>query len=85
MSYQCPVCGYSGLEEPPYNSYGCASFDICPCCGTEYGYHDSKRSHLELRREWVKHKMPWTDKDVLPPLNWDPIKQLADANLSTDT
>ena len=49
----CPVCGYQHLSQPPYDGHGCASFDICPCCGTEFGYDDSSATHEVLRRRWI--------------------------------
>ena len=36
----CPVCGYDGLYEPPYNEKGSGSYEICPCCGFQFGYDD---------------------------------------------
>lgn len=40
----CPVCGVIlESDELPYSlgSDGpCASFDICPCCGIQYGLDD---------------------------------------------
>ena len=36
-NYICPVCGYDGLEEPPYDETGLGNYDICPCCGYEFG------------------------------------------------
>ena len=29
----CPVCGYDGLDEPPFDERGVGSDDICPCRG----------------------------------------------------
>lgn len=34
----CPVCGWGRLEEPPEGAS--QSFEICPSCGTEFGFHD---------------------------------------------
>jgi len=53
MAHTCPVCGFAELTQPPYDSTGCASFEICPSCGTEFGYHDANKSHEELRRRWL--------------------------------
>jgi hypothetical protein len=44
----CPVCAYAAPKYSPED------FTICPSCGTEFGYHDSKKSHAELRAEWVE-------------------------------
>lgn len=38
MKYTCPVCGWPELDEPPYDDTGWGSFEICSCCGIEFGY-----------------------------------------------
>ena len=83
----CPVCGYNGLHEPAYDRFGCSSFEICPCCGTEFGYQDAGRSHESLRREWIAKGMPWHFPDARPA-RWDPVQQLrsvTDASGKTPT
>lgn len=40
MKYICPICGYDKLLEPPYDEYNNPSYEICPCCGFEYGFDD---------------------------------------------
>lgn len=72
----CPVCGFGRLSEPPYDQYGCASFDICPCCGTEFGYDDSKVAHEKLRKSWLADGAPWKSRTTEPPVNWNAIEQL---------
>ena len=66
--YICPICGYDKLEEAPYNTNGGGSFDICPCCGQEFGYQviDPNRDFERLviqRNNWVKsdHKISHND------------------------
>lgn len=39
MGNSCPICDFSELNDPLYDNPGCASFDICPDCGFELGYH----------------------------------------------
>ncbi|MEP2827982.1 hypothetical protein [Parvibaculum sp.] len=78
----CPVCGYDGLAEPAYDAGGCSSFEICPCCGIEFGYQDATTSHRVLRHRWVNQGMAWSHG--LPPAQWDPLKQLRDAGLADD-
>lgn len=73
---RCPVCGYNGLDEPAFDDVGAPSFDICDCCGTQFGYHDSTKSHATLRAEWVAKGMPWHSRVTPPPHDWDPVKQL---------
>lgn len=71
MKYQCPVCGYPNLQEPPLNSY-----EICPSCGTEFGYTDFRRSHDELRIEWLRKGPRWHAQWLPEPENWQPKRQL---------
>ena len=80
MKYKCPVCGFNELKEPAYDKFGCSSFNICPCCGTEFGYHDSKISHKVLREKWVIACTPFHFEKEKPK-NWDPKKQLENAGL----
>jgi hypothetical protein len=54
-------------------------YSICPCCGTEFGYHDAIRSHEELRNEWIRSGARWHSSIVAAPLGWNWIEQLADA------
>jgi hypothetical protein len=74
--HRCPVCCYPDLDEPAYDELGCASFEICPCCGTEFGYDDSGASHEELRRRWLARGAPWFSRSRLPPPGWSAVEQL---------
>ncbi len=43
MKYTCPVCGYKGLDEPPYydsKQLKVGSFEICSCCRFEFAVDD---------------------------------------------
>lgn len=80
-SFICPVCGYPDLDEAAYDSYGCATYNICPCCGTEFGYDDSEISHFSLRQRWITNGMKWWSEHLPPPDNWSPIQQLKDAGM----
>jgi hypothetical protein len=71
MTYPCPVCGYRGLEEPPIQSH-----EICPSCGTEFGYTDFARSIDDLRAEWLRSGPRWHASWMAPPANWDGKRQL---------
>jgi hypothetical protein len=72
----CPVCGYPELSDPPYDAHGCSSFEICPSCGTEFGYDDSSTSHSELRAAWVQGGMAWWCTTRPPPPGWNPAEQM---------
>jgi len=84
MTYTCPVCGYDGLFELPWQGE-CPSDDICPSCGIQFGYHDAaggddegrKRIYLEWRERWIAGGMAWHSASVEPPpAGWDPAAQL---------
>ncbi|MCR6105792.1 hypothetical protein HXA34_05745 [Salipaludibacillus agaradhaerens] len=46
-TYICPICGYDGLDAPPYEIHShSASYDICPCCYFEYGYSEDHEVDL---------------------------------------
>ena len=70
------MCGYDALDEPPYNSSGRGSLQICPSCGFQFGFHDEVKGMTfeEWRSRWISEGMPWFDED--PPHAWDPVKQL---------
>lgn len=53
--YTCPVCGYKRLDQDPKQRL----YNICPCCGTEFGSDDFDRSHAELRNIWIAHGARW--------------------------
>jgi hypothetical protein len=81
-SIQCPVCGFVGLRDRPYDDFGCPTYTICPCCGTEFGYDDATAAHKELRRKWIEKGMPWWSTHSGPPMGWDPRRQLQDAHMT---
>lgn len=70
MEYTCPVCGYDKLEDPP------SHHEICPSCGTQFGYHDFTKTHAELRAVWIAHGLRWHSKVDTPPPYWNPFEQL---------
>lgn len=63
--YLCPVCGYESLVEQPWAD-GEPSDDICPSCGTHFGYNDVAGGLADLReqvysrrrKEWIKLGSP---------------------------
>ena len=65
----CPVCGYS-------HRIPAGDCDICPSCGTQFGYSDSGRTHTQLREVWVQNGAPWSSWAYQPPLAWNPWMQL---------
>ena len=69
--YLCPVCGY-GMEDPP------SDFNICSCCGTEFGYHDANSSTATLRATWLRGGAKWWSPTDPIPDGWDPYAQVSD-------
>lgn len=65
MPYTCPVCGYPKLSYPPED------YEICPSCGTEFEYHDARRSHEALTAIWMSAGMTWHSRVIPKPDNWD--------------
>ena len=76
MEYTCPVCGYDRLTEAPYDERGNASYSICPCCDTEFGYDDATAKHETLRNRWIEKGTPWWSKYTPPYVGWNPVTQL---------
>lgn len=75
--FKCPVCGFPALEEPAWDpETGSPSFNICPCCGCEFGYDDATPQARErYRQQWIDRGAPWF-KPELRPVNWDLEEQL---------
>jgi hypothetical protein len=70
--YDCPICGYDGLTEIPWEDDS-PSYEICPSCGNEFGNDDFsldplQRAHLqeELRVSWEQAGRPWFSRTRLP-------------------
>lgn len=82
-TYLCPVCGYEGLTEPPWSDDS-PSDEICPSCGTHFGYDDAAGGsaarrgavHRMLRRQWVDAGCSWFSSSTRSPTGWDPLAQL---------
>lgn len=83
-AYVCPVCGYDFLREPPWDN-DAPSDEICPSCGTQFGYDDAAGGradqrqvrHRELRARWKSSGCRWFSSSRPPPDGWNPMQQLA--------
>jgi len=75
--YVCNVCGYNELTSPPWGENGhTASFDICPCCGVEFGYEDSTETGKKrFLNHWIDNGAVWFIPK-LKPTNWCLYEQL---------
>ena len=77
ISYTCPVCGFTGLAESPYTQKNEPSYEICPCCGFEFGFDSvgNKGLFIEFRQRWIKNGAQWFIQRLRPE-NWDLEAQL---------
>lgn len=73
----CRVCGLR-FDDPPWGLDGQSpSFDICPCCGVEFGYEDCNHAAIRgYRDEWIRDGMNWNYKKSRPEF-WDVTAQMA--------
>jgi len=77
--HTCPVCGFTGLYEPPYDARGYGSYEICPACGFEFGLDDDPErepASRAWRERWVAAGCPWFSSARKPPEGWDPAKPI---------
>ena len=66
----CRVCGNIHYSFP-WGEFGdTASFEICACCGTTFGYEDATLNSIKKKRkEWIQTGAKWfTPKEK--PDNW---------------
>ena len=82
--FTCPICGWGDLEFQPRSETTGGSYEICPCCGFQFGYDDEDQdiSDEEWRRRWVAKGMPWFARTRRPPPGWDPVEQLRRLSLA---
>jgi len=79
MKYKCPVCGYDELKNPIYDNEGNGTYEICVCCGFEFGYDDfpnKEEAYKNWRATWIKDGCKWFSKQTKQPKKWDPNQQL---------
>ena len=75
---------------PPYATmFGMPSYEVCECCGFEFGNDDEPGtsepvSFSHYRALWIKQDWPWFSPDKKPP-NWDLEKQLCNIGLFPDS
>lgn len=78
----CPVCGYLDSTEEVFGPNGEHAYqEICPSCGTQFGYDDCLTSHRVLRKKWAKGKFRW-HPGYQQPKDWNPVEQLKNLQLS---
>lgn len=73
----CLVCGYNELTELPYDVTGNPSYEICSCCGYEFGFDDHSLNMIfeDYRRQWIVEGAQWFSPNQ-KPLHWNLKDQL---------
>jgi hypothetical protein len=73
----CRVCGLYSDDFYPWGEDGnTASFEICFCCGTQFGYEDNNINATRANREkWIKNGAKWFNPKYKPE-NWSLEDQL---------
>lgn len=73
---RCHICGWE-LGQPPWGETGTdPTWDICDCCGCEFGYEDATPTSAgQYRRKWISEGCNWF-KPGARPESWDSEPQL---------
>lgn len=73
--YACRICGTEQLD-PPWGVDGqTPNYDICDCCGVEFGYEDMSVDSIKVyRQKWVESSADWYRKKNKPQ-EWSLEKQ----------
>ncbi len=72
----CRVCG-NIQDDPPWGEDGKnPTYDICDCCGVEFGYGDCNIDAIKsFREKWFEEGATWKYPKE-KPINWSLEKQL---------
>ena len=64
----CHVCG-AETSTPPWGEDGFTPlYEICQCCGCEFGYNDATYAAIEHHRQlWLATGGNWRDPKAKPP------------------
>lgn len=77
--FRCRVCGLDQAEPIRGDDGRTPSFDICACCGCEFGYEDETSGSVEAhRKKWLEGGAKWFNESRRPP-HWDLEAQLRHA------
>jgi hypothetical protein len=68
--HRCHICGLAQSEAPWGESGTDPSWNICACCGCEYGYDDFLAIGCDdFRAKWIASGAPWF-RPELRPTDW---------------
>lgn len=72
----CRVCGFYMIDEPWGEDGETPTYEICPCCGVEFGNEDyTLESTKEYRKTWLSTGAKWFESKE-KPIDWDMEKQM---------
>ena len=72
----CKVCGCELAYSPWGENNDTPTYEICPCCGAEFGYDDYTPQSIKAYREkWIRSGAKWFDSKMKPE-NWNLEGQL---------
>jgi hypothetical protein len=77
-NHNCSVCGLY-IEDAPWGEDNkTPTYEICPCCGVEFGNEDyTTKSVAAYRSKWLSEGATWFLKKQ-KPMEWDLEVQLKD-------
>lgn len=73
---------------PPYSiKYGMPSYEVCDCCGYEFGNDDEPGTgdpitFEDYRRQWKENGYSWLNKSK-KPVSWSATDQLAQIGITS--
>jgi hypothetical protein len=69
-NFVCTVCGKMQDDLPWGEDGKCPNYDICDCCGVEFGYGDCTLKAIRASRErWLANGGKWRYPEE-KPANW---------------
>jgi hypothetical protein len=73
--HNCRVCGLY-IDDLPWGEDGnCPTYEICSCCGVEFGNEDyTIEATKQYRAKWINKGMNWFEPSEKPE-NWDKDEQ----------
>jgi len=75
--YVCRVCGAMQLDAPWGDDGEAPTYNICECCGVEFGYEDATMQGIKsYRSKWIDSGAKWSRKKSKPD-NWSLEEQLS--------
>lgn len=83
--WYCRVCGLRQDSRPWGEDGKTPSFEVCDCCGVEFGYEDSSPKAADAYRQaWLARGAPWFHDAAKPP-GWALEKQLSAMGISASS